>query len=475
MLFNSLSFFAFFPVFCALYFLTRGRVRLWCILLASYFFYSWWDVRLLPILLAMTWVNYFLGQKIRAAVSDSGRRRVLTAGVCLNLGVLGTFKYLGFLAGAALAVLHAAGLSVPEYALRIILPVGISFYIFEMISYLAEIYRGHMEPSRDLLKFSIFVAFFPRLVAGPILRPQEFLPQLDGLRNPRAASVAEGLEMVFWGFFKKLAIADVVAGFVDPVFNNPFAYSPNTLRVAAIFYSVQIYCDFSGYSGIAIGIGRMLGFDLGRNFDKPYFSTSFSEFWTRWHISLSSWLRDYLYIPLGGNRGSKFATWRNLMLTMLLGGLWHGASWTFVAWGGLHGLFLVAQRLAGKPMERLAAAARLPGRLRSLAAGVCVFSLVTLAWIPFRSSDFASAWHIFRLVTGGSAWSLADVPNKFQVLRDFGLIAALFAFEYLDLRISFPRIFEARPGLRPMAGAAVLLAISLFGVFGSHAFIYFQF
>ena len=475
MLFNSLGFLVFFPAFCIVYFLCRERSRLWTILLASYIFYSWWDVRLLPVLLAMTAANYYIGRQIPEVRVDGTRRWLLAGGICLNLAVLFTFKYLGLLTGAALALARAAGFDAPPLVLRIILPVGISFYIFEMISYLVEIYRQHLEPSQDLLKFAIFVAFFPRLVAGPILRPQQFLPQLENLRNPSSLAVMEGLEMALWGLFKKVAIADQLAAFVDPVLGNPFASSANTLRVATIFYSFQIYCDFSGYSGIAIGIGKMLGFDLGRNFDKPYFSTSFSEFWTRWHISLSSWLRDYLYIPLGGSRGSKNATWRNLLLTMLLGGLWHGANWTFMAWGGLHGLFLVLQRLLAGPLDRMAEALRVPGKARSLAAGILVFTLVTLAWIPFRARDFASAWHVFSAVTGTARWSLYDVPNKFQVLRNFALIGVMSLLEYCDLRIRFPQIFAARPILRPLAGAAVLLAISLFGVFGSHAFIYFQF
>ena len=319
MLFNSLSFLIFFPVFCLFFFLSHGRRRLLIILLGSYFFYAWWDYRLLPVLIVMTLSNYYLGQFLDIGESPQTRRRLLALGVSLNLFVLVLFKYLGLFSNAATTLAQTVGFGRSTVALHFILPVGISFYIFEMISYLVEIFRRKLEPSRDLLRFSIFLSFFPRLVAGPILRPQSFLPQLDRDQSARGEEIWEGVEMALWGLFKKMALADTLAAYVDPILSAPFAFNSNTLRVATLFYSVQIYCDFSGYSSIAIGIGKILGFDLGKNFEKPYFSASFSEFWTRWHISLSSWLRDYLYIPLGGNRGSKFETYRNLMLTMLLG------------------------------------------------------------------------------------------------------------------------------------------------------------
>jgi alginate O-acetyltransferase complex protein AlgI len=475
MLFNSLSFLIFLPIFCLCFFLLHGRQRLFVILLGSYFFYAWWDYRLLPVLILMTISNYYLGHFLDASQNTQTRRRLLALGVSMNLFVLVLFKYLGLFTSAVTTLAQTVGFGRSTVALHFILPVGISFYIFEMISYLVEIFRRKLEPSRDILKFSIFLSFFPRLVAGPILRPQSFLPQLDQDQRPGGEEIWEGVEMALWGLFKKMALADTLATYVDPILSAPFAFNANTLRVATLFYSVQIYCDFSGYSSIAIGVGKVLGFDLGKNFDKPYFSTSLSEFWTRWHISLSSWLRDYLYIPLGGSRGSRFETYRNLMFTMLLGGLWHGANWTFMLWGGIHGCYLILERLTSAPLARISVTLSIPSPIRSFVAGLCVFTLVTLAWIPFRAPDFASAGHVLFSVLGSARPSLQDVPNKFQLYRDLFLILMVGLLEFSDVRFRFSQTFNTNPLLRPIAGAALLLALSLFSVFGSHAFIYFQF
>ena len=324
--------------------------------------------------------------------------------------------------------------------------------------------RGRAE--RDLLKFTTFVVFFPELVAGPIVRASLMLPQLQRDHPYNHERALSGLTMVMSGYVRKVVIADTLAPLVDVRFAHPEAHSALSLLIGVYFYAFQIYCDFSGYSSIAIGLARIFGFDFGINFDRPYFSRSFSEFWSRWHISLSSWLRDYLYIPLGGNRGGALATVRNLMVTMLLGGLWHGASWTFVAWGALHGVYLVVQRLLAGPLRRLP--------IPDLVKIVVVFHLTCVGWVFFRSQSFGQAWTIFRRIANVHDLSFAAVDGKLLVLRAFLLIGLLLLFEALRF-LPIANRENASPALRLAFTATCVWALLLFGTFSGNSFIYFQF
>jgi D-alanyl-lipoteichoic acid acyltransferase DltB (MBOAT superfamily) len=474
MLFNSFSFLAFLVVFLVGYWGTRGRVRLWLTLIASYFFYACWNWRFVPLLWFSTVFEYQVARGLDSLTDQTARKRLLALSITVNLSLLGIFKYFNFFVDVARGVLSGIGLHVPPFVLHIVLPVGISFYTFQTMSYAIDVYRREVRAENDLLQFATSVAMFVHLVAGPIVRARHLLPQLRRDRELDVEYATAGFEQALWGFFKKVAIADSLAPLCDNWFREPSLHDGTSLLLAVYFYAIQIYCDFSGYTDIALGCAKMLGYDLGVNFNRPYFSTSFSEFWTRWHISLSSWLRDYLYIPLGGNRGGRGRTVRNLMLTMMLGGLWHGASWTFLVWGALHGLYLVAQRLVGGSLARAANALRVPGWLQQLLAGLLVFHLTCLAWIFFRATSFSLAWSMIVGIATRTQLSFAQVPNRFLVAKDLVLIAALIAAEALSFRPVFERLRNSSVA-RYAVAATLVWGIMLFGTFSGTAFIYFQF
>ncbi len=475
MIFNSLAFLVFAAVFVPLYFALRGRPRLWLCLIGSYFFYGWWDWRFLGLIALSTAVDYLVGLRLAETEEPARRKRLLWLSVAVNLGVLGFFKYFNFFIESFGALLEALGWSVAPRTLNIVLPVGISFYTFQSMSYTIDLYRRQIPVERDWLKFATYIAFFPQLVAGPIVRAKTFLPQFARPRLFDAERFVSGLGQVLWGFFKKVAVADSLAPFVDQCFEAPGSFSSLHLLIGVFFYAFQIYCDFSGYSDIAIGTARILGFDFPENFRTPYFSRNFSEFWTRWHITLSSWLRDYLYIPLGGNRHGTWNTYRNLMLTMLLGGLWHGASWVFVFWGFLHGLYLVVQRLFAGVWVRALSFLRVPAAVRAGLEILLVFFFTNVAWVFFRSPDFGTAMQVLGGIAGLEGFQFATVVNKFWVVKGFLLIGALLSVELLDLRFDLGSAVVRRPALRVAGFAALLWMIALFGTFGSNAFIYFQF
>ena len=474
MLFNSLAFLVFFPTFFAAYLATRGRLRLWLTLVASYFFYAWWNWRLLPLLWFQTGLDFFVARRLHGMTDSSARRRLLALSLGTNLSLLGFFKYFHFGIESARLALRAVGVDVPEVTLAIVLPVGISFYTFQSMSYVIDVYRGEIEPEPSLLRFATAVAMFVHLVAGPIVRARHLLPQLRSDRVFDAEVATAGFEQALWGFFKKVAIADSLAPLVDPQFAAPALHDGVSLLLAVYLYAFQIYCDFSGYTDIALGLAKVLGYDLGVNFDRPYFATSFSDFWRRWHISLSSWLRDYLYISLGGNRRGVARTYANLLVTMLIGGLWHGASWTFVAWGGLHGLYLVGERALRPALSRGVARLRVPRWAVDLLAGLAVFHAVSFAWIFFRAQSFGAAAAVIRGIAGAGSLSFAPVQNKFLAVKALGLVALLVGVEAASLRgLAAP--LRARPGLRLASAALVLWGIALLGTFSGANFIYFQF
>jgi D-alanyl-lipoteichoic acid acyltransferase DltB (MBOAT superfamily) len=474
MLFNSYAFLLFFPLFGALYFALHGRRRLWLCLVASYIFYGWWDWRFLFIIAFSSVLDYTLGLRIGSTEDGPARKTLLIGSIVSNLGILAIFKYFNFFISSLASASNLLGVGWDVPLLRIVLPVGISFFTFQSMSYTIDVYWRHIEPERDLVRFATFVAFFPQLVAGPIVRAIDLLPQLRRDHPFEVQRVTAGLQLMAWGYFKKVAVADSLSAVVDARFAMLGAHGTLSLFIGIIFYAFQIYCDFSGYSDIAIGAAGVLGFDFGVNFRKPYFSKSFSEFWTRWHISLSTWLRDYLYIPLGGNRRGRAIMYRNLMIVMLLGGLWHGASWTFVVWGCLHGLYLVAQRLIAPAYRRASAACGVPDVVRDAVALLIVFTLTCFAWIFFRAPTLAEAALIIERSFGLQALSMHGVPMAFDVLRGIVLIGILLVFEGLA---TLPAVAAhlTRPRVQGLLVAASIWAIALLGTFSGSRFIYFQF
>lgn len=440
------------------------------LLLASYVFYGFWDWRFLALLWISTITDFLVGRALGSTDQAGTRKRLLLVSMVVNLGILGFFKYFGFFAESFAEMANAVGWSVDAPTLSIVLPVGISFYTFQTMSYTIDIYREELKPTSDWLSFAVFVAFFPQLVAGPIERARRLLPQFENERPPVGRDqIGSGLMLILIGLFKKVVIADALAPVVQSAFDNADTYGWIQLLVGIYAFALQIYGDFSGYSSIARGSARLLGIELMVNFNQPYLSRNITAFWRTWHISLSTWLRDYLYIPLGGNRGTSAATQRNLMITMLLGGLWHGASWTFVIWGGLHGLYLAGHRLIRDRSPHRAT--DVPG-WRDLPAILVTFHLVTLSWIFFRADTFNQAADYAGGILTGRPGTL---PLVNMVLLAMLLAAAVF----LDLSQRVGRRHDAFVSWPPIARGAVVAAmgagILLFSGQATVPFLYFQF
>jgi alginate O-acetyltransferase complex protein AlgI len=388
MLFTTAKFLGFFLVAFSVYWLLgRHRWRLVWLTAASAFFYACWRWEFLFLILGSTSVDYIVAQWLERVKDPRQRKGLVVLSVTINLSILAYFKYRAFLLEFAVDAAHWMGWSVPAQEIKLFLPLGISFYTFEAISYVVDVYRGKTKPMRNPLDYAVYIMFFPHLVAGPIVRPNEFLPQLARRKRFDWPRFQAGVQLFLLGLFKKSVIADQVALTIDPVFKSPADFSSTTLWLAVLGYAVQIYCDFSGYTDMALGLAHTLGFKLPNNFNAPYVASSPADFWRRWHISLSRWLRDYLYIPLGGNRKGPTRTMINLFLTMLLGGLWHGANWTFVVWGAYHGMLLAVQRLIPKSWDHPA--------LRPLGM-LLTFLLVCVGWVFFRAQTLGEAWTILR-------------------------------------------------------------------------------
>ena len=399
MLFPTATFALFFLVVLPLSWLTMPWPHRWrpFIILASYVFYSWWDWRFVFLLAGCTIWNQVLAVRIWRSTVQAQRRALLMLALAGDVGMLAYFKYYDFFVSSTDNMASYVGLDLPLSLKSIVLPVGVSFFTFMAISYVVDAYRGEFEPT-TLEKFAVYLSFFPHLVAGPIVRPSELIPQIETPRDPRRVDTSRAFYLIATGLFKKVVIANYLASsIVDQVFAAPGQHSSLEILIAIYAYAVQIYADFSGYTDIAIGIALLLGFTFPQNFDSPYAAVSVQDFWRRWHMTLSRWLRDYLYIPLGGSRGSRLLTYRNLMLTMLLGGLWHGAAWTFVIWGGLHGFLLAAHRLliGGGARPRELAVRREgeepPVRWRDVPAIFATFNLVSLCWVFFRADSLGQA------------------------------------------------------------------------------------
>ena len=473
MLFNSLEFLVFFPTVFAAY-VALGRwhkAQNLLLLAASFLFYGWWDWRFLGLMTFSITVDWAIGQAMARTEDARRRKRLLLLSVTTQLGVLGFFKYFGFFARSLVAALHGVGVDAHAPTLQIVLPVGISFYTFQTMSYTIDVYRRRLAPIRSYTDFALYISFFPQLVAGPIERATHLLPQVTSPRQVTAEGLNTGLYLVMVGLFKKVVIADNLALLADEIFNHYTKFRGLDSLIGALAFTFQIYCDFSGYSDIARGVARMMGFDLMVNFRLPYFATSPSDFWRRWHISLSTWLRDYLYIGLGGNRGSEWKTYRNLALTMLLGGLWHGAAWNFVLWGAFHGLILVVYR---RVETWHAASGRDPVRWFGLATPIkmaLMFCLTVVGWILFRSHSTDQAWQMLvRVGLDGSPRTL----ELAQTLAFYAvpLMVAQAIQQWKRDLLLFPKL--PAPLLGPAYGAMIALMLVL-GVRESMEFIYFQF
>lgn len=483
MLFNSLDFAFFLPIVFVLYWwvaqwgLRAGNLLL---LLASYVFYGWWDWRFLGLILFSTVVDYAVGRALGRTGPPKKRKVLLAASLIANLGLLAYFKYANFFVAQFAAAFSLFGQPVEGWSLSVILPVGISFYTFQTLSYTIDVYRRRLPPTSDFWAFAAYVSFFPQLVAGPIERAAQLLPQFLTCRRFHPAAATDGMRQILWGLFKKMVIADNCAVFADMMFNDPTAFSGSALLIGAFFFAIQIYGDFSGYSDIAIGTARLFGFRLMQNFAFPYFSRSIPEFWRRWHISLSTWFRDYVYVPLGGSRVLLGRQIRNVFIVFMVSGFWHGANWTFIVWGVIHALCYLPSLLRGRNrthLDTVASGRTLPSIRESLQM-IGTFTIVVLAWVCFRSPDMAHAWVYW---SGIFSPSLFAIPDFYYGRKAVALLMCIPLFLIVEwqgrhqqyaierLAIHLPR------ALRWSVYSIIILLIGLFMEMGETPFIYFQF
>jgi alginate O-acetyltransferase complex protein AlgI len=481
MLFNSLGYAIFLPIVFFIYWFVTNKnlmVQNAFLLAASYFFYACWDWRFLFLLMFSTLLDFYTGIKIAQNEKRSRRLFWFWLSISVNLGFLGVFKYYNFFAASFAEAVKHAGFQVNPWTLKVILPVGISFYTFHGLSYVIDIYKKRIEPERNFIDYGLFVSFFPLLVAGPIERATHLLPQIKRQRTFDYNRAVDGLKQILWGLFKKIVIADTCAAYVNTVFNDPSNMPGSAHVLAAVFFAFQIYCDFSGYSDIALGTARLLGIELLRNFAYPYFSRDIAEFWRRWHISLSTWFRDYLYIPLGG---SKVGTWkkiRNVFVIFLVSGFWHGANWTFIFWGGLNALYILPSVLFKTNRNNLdiVAKGRALPTLRELISMIVTFGLTVMAWIFFRSATIKSAFQFIRKIFSRSLF--VRFPKE-QLHMYF--IIPLVLFFLIEWSGREEQYAIARLGLRwPKAVRwaayyAIFFYITYFISGAPQSFIYFQF
>lgn len=478
MLFNSIDFAVFLPmVFIIYWFVVNRNLKFQnlFILAASYFFYGWWDWRFLGLILFSTLTDYVIGLLLHKQANTVRRKVLLWTSVGLNLGLLGFFKYFNFFLENFVTAFSFFGGTVQHRALEIVLPVGISFYTFQTMSYVIDVYRKKLEPTVDFVAFASFVAFFPQLVAGPIERAQNLLPQFTKKRYFNYNEAVDGLKQILWGLFKKMVIADNCAVFVDEFFGNYTQYSGSTLLLGAFLFAVQIYCDFSGYSDIAIGVSRLFGFNLMKNFAFPYFSRNIGEFWRRWHISLTTWFRDYLYIPIGGSRGSKLIVVRNVLVIFLVSGFWHGANWTFIIWGLINALFFLPLILTERNRVHtdVVAQGRMVPSAKEILQITVTFGITLFAWIFFRAANVADAFHI---ITNIFSSTLISFP-AFKSYTLLFLIGAFFIIEWLGRQQEFAiaSFLDKKPTWVRWGFFYILVVCIFYYQANQKQFIYFQF
>ncbi len=473
MSFNSYQFAIFFLTLVPAYWLLVHwpRAQNVLLLVASYYFYACWNVRFLALLIASTIVDYACALRIDREQDERRRKWIVSASLAFNIGMLGYFKYCHFFAHSLHDALASAGIAVPKWELDVALPIGISFYTFQSMSYVIDVYRREIKPTRNLVQFAVFVSFFPHLVAGPIMRATTLLTQIRSRRRVHAQQFYDGVYLIYWGLFEKVVVADNLALVVDDLFGRWQTLDGGLTLLATYAFAFQIYGDFAGYTDMARGVGKCLGFELPINFNLPYFSTSPRDFWNRWHISLSHWLRDYLYIPLGGNRQGAWLSTRNVLITMLLGGLWHGAEWTFIVWGLYHGLLLVAGRLLTPWLARVRPDNTFDHACWKGLRMIVTFHFVCLGWLVFRAGSLEQAAGMFAAIV-----ARPGLPPLAVVLPVALAIAALLAVQLaLHFTDDVASIGRLPWYLRSVLYTAGFYAIVVAGQFGGQQFLYFQF
>tara|TARA_R110000868_G_scaffold212709_5_gene462636 strand:- start:6037 stop:7437 length:1401 start_codon:yes stop_codon:yes gene_type:complete len=466
MLFNSIDFVIFLPIVLALYWLVVKKYQNLVLLAASYFFYGWWDWHFLALILFSSLVDYNVAKQLEITLNPSKRKVLLYISICTNLGLLGFFKYFNFFAENFVEAFTILGYKLPAYRLDIILPVGISFYTFQTLSYTIDVYRKKIHPTKSVITFLAFVSFFPQLVAGPIERAANLIPQFLKPRDYDKNQFFLGIRLILWGAFLKIVVADRAAIYVNTVYNNVENHDGLTFIIATILFSFQIYGDFAGYSLIAIGTAKLFNLNLMTNFNRPYFSSSIREFWQRWHISLSTWFRDYLYIPLGGNRRSKPRWLLNILITFVISGLWHGANWTFIAWGSLNGLYIIIELVF----------------LKKIRLGIInvffTFLAINFSWIFFRANNIKEAIEIIQdiIFKPGNIFigSGDDIASSiYAFIAVFLLLLVEIKDEYFS---TYSSITNNKYQIIRLSAYSILIFIIIYlGVFNDNQFIYFQF
>ena len=473
MLFNTFHFAYFFAILFPTYWALQKfpKVQTLLLLLAGYYFYACWESKFLAILILSTVVDYACGLMVDRIEAPAKRKTFVLISMALNLGMLGYFKYVNFFADSLKMALGRAGYDVPLWHIEVVLPIGISFYTFQSMSYVIDVYRKDIKPTRNLLEFATFVSFFPHLVAGPIMRPTTLLPQIQSPRKFNIEQIYQGAYLIFWGLTKKVVVADNLAPIVNDLFGKWQTIDGGLAMLAIYAFAFQIYCDFSGYTDAARGIAKCLGIELALNFKLPYFSASPQEFWSRWHISLSKWLQDYLYIPLGGSRGGWFNTYRNLMLTMIIGGLWHGAAWTFIIWGTYQGVILVGHRLAKPLLDRVQPTTPVDAACWRAVRIFATFHMVCLGWLIFRAGSIDQLLGMLHAITDRPAIPAASylLPITIIILPLLVVQFAQFMTDDLDIVARTPWY------VRSVFYTMLFYAFVLGGEFGGSQFIYFQF
>ena len=482
MLFNSLNFAIFLPIVFFLYwFLAQRNLKLQNILLlvSSIFFYACWDWRFLFLLLISIVLVYYPGKFMSTAKSQTARKFWLWMSIIFSLGFLGIFKYYNFFVESFSELLSNFGMHVNTMTLKVILPVGISFYTFHGLSYIIDLYKGRIEEEKDFVNYAVFVSFFPLLIAGPIERATHLLPQIKAPRTFDYPRAVDGLKQILWGLFKKIVIADNCAEFANIIFNNSAGFSGSTHVLGALFFTFQIYCDFSGYSDIALGVARLFGIELLRNFAFPYFSRDIAEFWRRWHISLTTWFRDYLYIPLGGSRGGTWMKVRNTFIIFLVSGFWHGANWTFIAWGALNAIYFLPLMLTHNNRRNIeiVAQGKIFPNLRELLSMLVTFGMTAFAWIFFRSDSISHAFSYISKIFSGSLFSIPRFAGMDRAIPIIFLTCLFFIVEWIGREEQYA---IARIGIKwykPLRWAMYYAIITvIFHFMGKEQqFIYFQF
>ena len=479
MLFNSVSFAIFLPIVFALYWsLSKWGMKFQNVLLliASYFFYACWDYRFLFLLIFSTLLDYYTGLKMAGSKTQGTKKFWFLTSIIINVGFLGVFKYYNFFASSFAEAASHLGFHVNVWSLQVILPVGISFYTFHGLSYVIDIYKDRIKPERDFVDYSVFVCFFPLLVAGPIERATHLLPQIKVKRKFDYGIAVDGIKQILWGLFKKIVIADNCARFVNIVFKDPSAFTGSALLMGAFYFTIQIYCDFSGYSDIAIGTARLFGIDLLRNFAFPYFSRDIAEFWRRWHISLTTWFRDYLYIPLGGSKGGLWMKVRNTFIIFLVSGFWHGANWTFIVWGGLNALYFMPLLLLNKNRSNIEIVAKgkyLPS-VREFMNMSVTFGLTILAWVFFRSDTVGHALGYISRIFSRSLFSMPHTVGEGKIIW---LILLFLGIEWLgrERQYAIAGIGSTWPRVARWSFYYLIIIFIVVWSGAEQPFIYFQF